>query len=177
MKKIFIALLVGYIPTAALTPGANAQNSKMASSIMNSKSFESSIETATSAASASAVTNINVKAIKDLNSTFKDAADTKWSKSSDGYIAWFKVNGQVKRNYYDKRGTWHCTISYYGEQNLPHDIRDIVKRVYYDYGITQVEEVHTENGSVYIVHVQDEKTSKTLRVGDGEMEVMHDFKR
>jgi hypothetical protein len=67
------------------------------------------------------------------------------------------------------------TISYYDEKKLPDEIRSIVKSTYYDYSITCVEEIHIDSKIIYIVHMQDDKTWKNVRICDGEMEIVEDF--
>ncbi len=175
MKKILFAFIVGCIPAATMISGAHAQNSKSVSTITDPKTFEASVSTADAAAKASELSTISTKAIKDFNNTYKGVTDAIWSKIQDGYVAWFKLHGIVNRTYYDKRGNWHFNISYYDEKNLPRDVRATVKSVYYDYNITGVEEIRVEDKVVYIVHVEDEKTLKTLKIQDGEMDIMQEF--
>jgi hypothetical protein len=178
MKKILFAFAVGCIPATAFISGATAQNSKNVTSINNSKTFESSLVAADKAATAAAdLSSIHVRAIKDFSHSYKDASETRWSKISDGYVAWFKVNGIVNRTFYDKSGNWHFTVSYYDEKNLNREVRAIVKRTYYDYSIVSVQEVRVEDKTIYLVNVQDDQNFKVLRICDGEMETVQDFKR
>lgn len=177
MKKILFAFIVGCIPASAFIGGATAQNSKNVSSINDSKTFESSLTGADKATAAADLSNIHVRAIKDFSHAYKDASETRWSKIKDGYVAWFKVNNIVNRTFYDKGGNWHFTVSYYDEKNLNRDVRAIVKRTYFDYSIVSVQEVRIDDKTIYLVHVQDDQNFKVLRICDGEMETVQDYKR
>lgn len=83
----------------------------------------------------------------------------------------------VSRDFYDKKGRLLFTIDYYGEKGLPAAVRSLVKSVYYDYTIRTVEEVKFADGHVYLVDMQDDASIKTVRVADGEMEVVRDLVR
>ncbi len=62
----------------------------------------------------------------------------------------------------------------YFEDKLPFEVRDIVKRNYYDYKIHYVNEVETINSQgipTYMVHIQYKKDAKIMRVREGVMEI------
>jgi hypothetical protein len=177
MKKIFFALLVGSLPSVAMINGAYAQNSKNVLAF-NSTTFKASLANADAASKMetnSEMSTISIKAIKNFKSSFKEATDAQWSKIKNGYVAWFKLSGIVNRTFYDKRGNWYFTVAYYDETKLPRDVRAIVKRVYYDYTISGIQEISIEDKVIYLVTVQDEKTLKTLRVCDGDMDIVGDY--
>jgi hypothetical protein len=51
-----------------------------------------------------------------------------------------------------------------------------VKSKYYDLAITLIEEVHTIEGMVYIVHLEDKSSFKILRLSsDAEMEILQEI--
>jgi hypothetical protein len=69
------------------------------------------------------------------------------------------------------------TLRYYEEKNLPFEVRDVVKRKYYDYSITGVNEILVEDKTIYIVLIQDGSNWKKVSVYDGEMKVLEDFNK
>ena len=81
------------------------------------------------------------------------------------------------RDFFDKKGRHLYSIAYYGEKELPAEIRAIVKPVYYDYAIKTVEELRIAGKSVYFVDMQDDSHVKTVKVVDGEMEEVSSFQR
>ena len=55
------------------------------------------------------------------------------------------------------------------EDQLPLNIRAIVKQQYYDYKIVVCYTYEIEGGSVYIIKMEDSKTLKTVRIVNDEM--------
>ena len=99
-----------------------------------------------------------------------------WSLTNNGFCAYFATNGITTRAYYDTRGRWQGSLRYSDEFQLPHSIRDIVKRTYYDFAITVAITVEVPGHIAYIVHLEDKNSLKIVRVNeDGEMDVMDDF--
>jgi hypothetical protein len=123
-----------------------------------------------------AASSVSVRAIKDFKTRFTKAADEKWSLMDKGFCAYFTQDGRKVRAYYDTRGHWQASIKYCDETQLPHFIRDVVKRTYYDLAITFVNIIEVPDHTAYLVHLEDKKTLKIVRVNeDGEMEVMNDL--
>lgn len=120
--------------------------------------------------------NINVSAVRDFVKRFHEPDSARWFKLKDASLfVKFKRPDTVFRVAYNPRGSWIYTIQTYHEKQMPRDIRAIVKSTYYDYSITQVDEIdHIDAaGTVYIVYVKDDTSWKTLRVCNGEMDVLN----
>ena len=85
---------------------------------------------------------INAKAIKHFSKDYPDATAAEWSALKDkGFLCRFSYKGVSNRAYYNAKGGWLFTIAGYQEAQLPKDIRTMVKRIYYDYAITFVNEI------------------------------------
>ena len=122
--------------------------------------------------------DISTRAAGDFVKRYSGAADAKWYKTDDGYIVKFLLKDIKHKSAYDKSGTWVYTIKHYDESKMPRDIRHIVKRQYYDYTISQVEEVNYLNNPVsYIVHMQDEKTWMNVKVCEQELSVLEKYNK
>ena len=120
--------------------------------------------------------DISTRATGDFLKRYPKGTDPKWYKIDDGYFVKFGLNDIQQKAVYDKTGSWVYSIKYYKENKLPRDIRHIVKRQYYDYTITQVEELHYQNNPVaYIVHMQDEKSWMNVKVCEGELSILEKF--
>lgn len=80
---------------------------------------------------------------------------------------------------YDKKGKLLYAVYRYDVKGLPKDVRLLVKSEYYDYSIIGIEEVQIpgNNSSVYFVHVQNEDKLKTVKVYNGETELINEFKK
>lgn len=139
------------------------------------------IATTTYAADKNSVTGtdmtINKQEIKDFASNLGNSTST-ISPSKDGSIVHSVVNGNAVTSAYDKKGNLVYTIERHTAVNLLKNVMDIVKESHYDYYISGMEKVDIPGfNTVYIVHIEDQKTIKTLRVSNGEVQVMQDFER
>ena len=119
---------------------------------------------------------ISLRAIKDFKSRFHEAKDAQWFVVKEGFMSYFDSDSCKTRVLYSAKGNWQYTLQYYGEERLDRDIRKIVKSTYYDYSITGVEEIHTTEGGVYIIHLADSSTIKIIRIDeDGGMDEINEF--
>ena len=121
---------------------------------------------------------VNQKAVKDLAKTFKNVSDEKWLELKDGFVAKFSITDINYQVAYDKKGKWVYTIRTYGETKLSEDVRHLVKSTYYDYSINLVQEIETPaNSVIYIIQLLSAKEIISLRISDGEMQVLQKYKR
>jgi hypothetical protein len=170
MKNFLIAFAAGSILALASTNGANAQNS---SAIKMDKSVFAGENNAVVSTS-----SISTKALKDFKRSYKNANGEKWAKNETGFTAQFTSNGISNLVYYDKKGNWGASLKSYSEDKFDRSVRAIVKQKYYDYKITQVQEVETAatlGTPTYMVHIEGDNDFKIIRVSDGEMDVYEEF--
>ncbi|HRI21347.1 MAG TPA: hypothetical protein PLA68_10335 [Panacibacter sp.] len=121
---------------------------------------------------------INQKALKDFSKSFKNVVNPSWYKDVRGnYIANFLEGSIDTKAVYDSKGRWLYNLLTYAEDKLPFEIRDLVKRTYYDFDILVCHEYTIEGGPVYIIKMQDEKNLRTVKIVAGEMIVTEDYKR
>jgi hypothetical protein len=166
MKQLFSTFAVLLI--TVLINNANAQHKSLATE--NNFRYDAAGKAATA-------TDVNKKALKDFDKSFRNVANVKWYTVSDGFFASFYVNGIETKVAYDKKGNWHCTVRILEESQLPFEVRDGVKRMYYDSKILVCYEIKHTDGVAYIVKTEDNKSLKTLRVINGEVEIIGDYTR
>ena len=125
---------------------------------------------------------VNQKAVKNFTRSYKGQSDEVWHNVTDGFIAHFTSGDINYRVDYDKKGNWLHTIRTYDESKLPRDVRHMVKSIYYDFDITQVQEIESPlnvenplNAPTYIIHLEGKKEFINLRVCDGEMDEWQKF--
>jgi hypothetical protein len=118
------------------------------------------------------------KVEKNFNKQFQNSADPSIAVSKEGFIAQSKADDHNVTVAYDKKGNWLYTLKFYPTENLAKNIIEEVKRNYDNYYITNMEEV-TEPAfpSVFIVHMENDKSFKTLRVVKNDVELIKDVKR
>ena len=127
-------------------------------------------------ASTAAVSTINLHAIKDFKARFGNVKDERWYTIDKGFLAYFSLGGYRERVCYDRKGHWLASLIYADEHRLPANIRDLVRRAYYDQPITFVQVIEVPEHIVYLVHVEDNAILKILRVSEeGEIDVMNEL--
>lgn len=119
---------------------------------------------------------VNTKSVKRFTETYKNATDIKWSLLKYGRLmVHFFNDGIQTRIFYNKNGSQAAMIRYYTEDKLPNEVRHLVKTNYYDFNIFLVIEVTVGDQIAYLVKIEDKICTKTIRVMNGEMNVMEDF--
>ncbi len=166
MKKVLNSTLAIILITAMVNSASAQGNSQSQKMIIESPSANSAVT-----ANAITSTDVNSKAVKDFQKSYKNAASAIWYPNGKGFTVRFHENGTKTSVDYDKKGNWKSTVSYYGEDKMTKDLRKQIKSTYYDYTINQVIEIHTLDGSGFIVQLEDEKTFLNIRVVDGTMDV------
>ena len=124
------------------------------------------------------IRHVSLGAVRDFIEKFPFATDAKWKKVENGYVATFIVESNETMVRYKANGKWTYTIKRYNnEKMLPEEIRVLVKKTYYDYTITHIDEIHLaeQSNRIYLVLIEGDKTIKTIRVCDGEMEEIHEL--
>lgn len=116
-------------------------------------------------------TQVNIKAVRDFTKTHKSISGVKWYTTEGGFLANFDSKGTDTRIVYDQKGKWLYNLLSYPEACLAFEIRDMVKRKYYDDDILFIHEYVFENRmTIYLIRIVDQQsTIKTLKVCDGEI--------
>jgi len=181
MKKTIFAITAAFISALAVENGACAQsaiNPEIPEPQKNITTIEKVIKPANDAEAETE--NINAKAIKNFASIYKNVSVESWEKIKDGFTASFNSNGITYRIYFGKKGKWLGSLKGYEESQMPADVRKIVKRIYYDFSITYVQEAETldsEGEPTYIVHLEDKDKLLQVRVCNGNMELWRQYKK
>jgi len=116
-----------------------------------------------------------VKSARIFLQMFGDGKNEKWYSLPGGSLARFEEQGISYRVVFGKKGNWVYTLKQYTEKELPAEIRARIKSVYYDYPIGWVKEVNQLQSIVYLIHIENDQEWKTIRVADGETDVVEHF--
>ena len=173
MKKIIVMIIVAaftntiFIGKASAKVAKASSKSKAISAIIGEPTIVDSFEPA------SDNNTINIKALSNFKTNFEGALNEKWFITTDGFIAKFSLANNLTRASYDQKGNWKYTLQQYNEENLPADIRKLVRSNYYDFAITLVEDIDLLNhGKYYLVHMQDATSWMNVLVHENEITVM-----
>lgn len=118
--------------------------------------------------------------------TYGESKNEKWYSIKDGVMAEFQDKNILYKVIYNSKGNWVYTLKQYTEKELPEEVRARVKTVYYDYPIRYVTEINEEINQwdnfnrpesivVYLLHVENDQESKTIRVANGEMDLVETY--
>lgn len=174
MKKIFLAIIGTLLIAIISLNNVNGQDVAVSAGKHPELKNAPANEIAGKSAAPVATLNVSAKAIKDFTKNYK--AQPFWSNSANGgQTASFVESGIENSVYYDKKGHWICNIKRYDESKLSKEIRRVVKPVYYDYQINGVAEIILPGKIIHLLYVQDAHNFKTVRVCDGEMDVIEWF--
>jgi predicted small secreted protein len=111
-----------------------------------------------------------------LVTTTSYASDKTSEKAANGYVVRSVIDGRQAMSAYNKKGKWVYTIQQYSLDNLDKNIVDRVRSVYYDFGVTSIQKVEQPGmDAVYVVHLENTKSIKLVRLTNDDMEVVHDF--
>jgi hypothetical protein len=122
--------------------------------------------------------DINTRAMRDFVSRYKDVTTEQWHKTNGNWVAVFFRDSVQYRVVYDKRGDLNFIMKYYEEPELARDVRARIKSVYFDYKIFIVQEIESpDHSTVYIVNLQGDTDWKKIKLCDGDIEVMEQYKK
>lgn len=179
MKKVLNSTLAVILIAAMVNTAAAQGNSAQPQKVNIDKNSVELKESSNSSAFVNAMNraDVNGRAVKDFEKTFKNAASAIWYPNGKGFTVRFHNNGTKTSVEYDKKGNWKSTVSYYGEDKMSKDLRKQIKSTYFDYKINQVIEIHTLEGSAFIVQLEDENSFLNIRVIEGEMDVYEEIRK
>jgi len=101
---------------------------------------------------------------------------TEKNATDKSYTVHSIVDGHKTVSAYDKNGKLNYSIQYYTADNLAKNIMDIVSRSFESYYISGMEKVNQPGkNEVWVVHMENAKSMKTVHVSDGETELVNDF--
>lgn len=175
MKKNSLLKAFGILPLALFILPGFGQSQGGNNLNFDKKAIIASANAAPDAASIAELKSISKKAFENFSKNFKGASDIHVSNKNKEIFVYFYQDGIANRVGYDKKGHWNHTIRYYGENMLPKDVRQIVKSTFYDFNIFGVTEVTVGNKTAHLVNIEDKTSWKTVKVVDGEMEVMQEY--
>ncbi len=101
---------------------------------------------------------INDKVLNAFERTFKNVQNVHWSTYTHAYEVKFEQNKITCKITYDKEGNILKTLRYYGEEQLPILVLTKVKNRFASKTIFGVVEVSSEEGTIYHITLEDEKT-------------------
>ena len=181
MKKVFLSSIQLLLSVLLITGLASAQKTLAKNTVVKTQPFETSeslseksdetIRTATD------ISGIHVRAIKNFNRDYKNATDARWYTSGKTIVARFNEDGKSNTVVYLKNGRWLHTLINYDESHLAENVRSLIKQNFAKFDITWVTEVHEADKVIYFLNIENEKRFKQVFVCDGEFGIYKDYRK
>ena len=173
MKKIAHYSIATLLSTIMLVSSAVSQElavntNKKEKTFTATEDLESSGETCS-------IDRVSTKVLRSFYLSFGEKEDAIWSKTTKGFVVWFKDQKRSTYVYFRPNGAIDYQLHRYFEEELPKDVRHIVRSNFYDYTITHVSEVHNDDSISYFVKIEDKASLKTVRVTGNEYAVIEDL--
>jgi len=177
MKTIFIAIAAGCISAMAFTNDSVAQ---LKDAVAVDNTIRANQPNSTIAFHEPDFDNLNPYAIKAVKRFTKQYREKKarWTEESDCWMAAFSRDGIDYSIYYDKRGNWVGSVKSYGEDNLPKDLRDQIRREYLDYNVyvvKELESIQNIGAPSYLVTLENPKSVKQVMISEDKMSIYREF--
>ena len=106
---------------------------------------------------------VSPRAVKSFNSSFKTAAEVKWTVTDDYFKADFTLNNQYVSAYYDVEGKMIALTRNITSLQLPIALQADLKKGYDAYWISDVVEVANEAGTSYYITLETADTQLVLK--------------
>ena len=155
MKNLFVVRLCGGLFILLLAGSLQAQ--------------ETGVKTLP-AVTVTSTANVNQKVSQAFHSNFKDAVNATWYRLDKDYLVEFITGDMNHRALYQRNGAIIYHISYGHENDLPKEVRRLVKSNYVDFNIVQAINVQEDNRDIWVVSLEDDKKLIMARVEDGALE-------
>lgn len=158
MKKITTLLLTGLLMLACQTMYAQNNDRLVLLNISNIGADKAAI-----------------RATRDFWRKAGESKAEKWYRSPGGFIAEYTQGPVSGRYQYDSQGRPVYSILTYTQWQLPKEVRQEVRREFYDYSIGWVKEVSQDGATAYVVHLDDSVSWKEIAVQDGDIRVLQEY--
>lgn len=179
MKKQFFARLFASLAATVATTFLFAQlQSPVAAKRFDPDAINAIVSPLEKADLASGGTGAYVKAkvMRSFLQLFHDAAGVKWSLDNGRYFVSFTQAGKMCKASFDGQGGLVFSLRYSGENDLPYDVRRLIKSTYIDFTIRGVTEVDTDDLKAWVVNLTDSDNLIVVSVVDGSLNELQHYK-
>jgi hypothetical protein len=131
---------------------------------------------ATSAIASDGSKNVNYWVLNKFNATYQEAKEVNWIVTDKFAKASFLMDGEKMEAYYSPEGEFIAESKTVAITALPRAAKKALDKKYRDFTIKEVIEYNTTEKVEYYVTVENDKSSKILKIGSGgNIEVFRSF--
>jgi len=120
---------------------------------------------------------VNKDVSESFSRLFKDAVAPEWYEVNKRYVVNFIYNDQRNRAVFTKGGSLVYHLVYAAENEIPENVRTLVKNKYPNHAITFSVQVEQGDRKVWFVNVEDAAKILVLRVEEDDIMVMNTLKK
>jgi hypothetical protein len=122
-------------------------------------------------------TQVSKEVTRAFLKSFPDAKKPLWYQLNKNYLVKFITKDQTNRALYRNNGQLIYHIQYGHVQNLPEDIRKLVKANYVEYNITSVIYVNQDDRKIWLINVENKSKLIVVRYEDGELQQVDNYNK
>lgn len=115
------------------------------------------------------------KAVKNFKRSHPDVTNESWRIENDYFFVTYRIDDINYKIAYTPEGHVDYSLRMYKENNLPSRVRSALKSTYYNYQITDVQELDLKTEIIYLIKLTDTYTWKTIRVNNGDLEEIENY--
>jgi len=117
---------------------------------------------------------VSRKAIQHFNELYKNS-NPSWQRLGNNFLATLVQDNKYIKALFAPNGFLYYHISSGSERDMPGDVRRLVKSTYFDYTITSVKQVTSDNKTAWLVNMQDDRDLVIIKVVDNQMEEVEQY--
>ena len=168
MKKLFG--LAGLVLFFGTTMSVNAQSNRVNSS-------ETPVQPETNLTTTTVSAKV-ARAEKDFSKSYKNASSVQWYETYDGGSVVYFTEADIKmKSVYNKKGKWEYTLRFFAENEMSAEAKSMIKNAYSNYTISRAIEVERFDKRVLLIYIQNERSLKTARIMDGEIDTVEEYRK
>ncbi len=114
---------------------------------------------------------VSKKVLDAFNSEFTSAKEVSWTVTKDYYKATFIYNERYVFAFYSKSGELLAMTRYMSSDALPLNLLTSLKKNYNEYWITDLFEMAKQDGTQYVVTLENADTKLVLKASSGNWSV------
>ncbi len=124
------------------------------------------------------VNTISENVLNKFQKQFKNSVQPVIYESKTGFIVQSQADAHNVTAAYGIKGNWLYSITFFAEDNLAKNVMETVRQQYENYYISGMEKVDQPGSCpVFIVHIKNNTSYKTLRVINNDVELMKDISK
>lgn len=131
-----------------------------------------SLRSLPNASTSDATFTVDTKVKDKFDKNFSGVSGQRWEANGKNFQTTFYKDAMLHYALFSKKGRLFYSVTFVPKQKLPADLNKMVKSKYSNYDVSFAAEVIAGNRDIWVLNAGNNKQMVTLRVEDGNMEVV-----